>query len=83
MSADPVEPSAPMTRAEWLAFHLARAPEITDEQWDDTLVILSLTANRRHRAADGGSPAEADHGGAGAAGGCGGGGGVRNRRPPS
>lgn len=35
-----------MTREEWLEFHAGRAPEITDEQWRDTLTILALSRNR-------------------------------------
>jgi hypothetical protein len=80
MSAEPVEPGEPMTRAEWLAFHLARAPEITDEQWEDTLVILALTRNRRRRGADRASPADGEHDGTGALGRVGG---IRGRRPPT
>jgi hypothetical protein len=30
----------PVTRAEWLAFHVARAPRITARQWADTLLLL-------------------------------------------
>jgi hypothetical protein len=29
-----------MTREEWIAFHVARAPGITDRQWADTLLLL-------------------------------------------
>jgi hypothetical protein len=30
----------PMTREEWLAYHVARAPRITPQQWADTLLLL-------------------------------------------
>lgn len=33
-------PDAVMTREEWIAFHVARAPGITDRQWADTLLLL-------------------------------------------
>jgi hypothetical protein len=33
-------PAAQMTRDEWLAFHVARAPKITPEQWERTLTLL-------------------------------------------
>jgi hypothetical protein len=29
-----------MTRAEWIAYHVARAPKITPQQWADTLLLL-------------------------------------------
>lgn len=29
-----------MTREEWIAFHVARAPAITPQQWADTLLLL-------------------------------------------
>jgi hypothetical protein len=32
-----------MTREQWLAYHVARAPRITPRQWADTLLLL------RHR----------------------------------
>jgi hypothetical protein len=32
-----------MTREQWLAYHVARAPKITRRQWADTLLLL------RHR----------------------------------
>ena len=35
-----------MTREEWLAYHVARAPKITRQQWADTLLLL------RHRNRD-------------------------------
>ncbi|WP_405145082.1 hypothetical protein OG589_44845 [Sphaerisporangium sp. NBC_01403] len=34
-------PSPEMTRDEWIAYHVARAPKITDKQWADTLTILN------------------------------------------
>jgi len=30
----------PMTREQWLAYHVARAPRITPQQWADTLLLL-------------------------------------------
>jgi hypothetical protein len=30
----------PMTRQQWLAYHVARAPKITRQQWADTLLLL-------------------------------------------
>jgi hypothetical protein len=39
--------TTPMTREEWIAFHVARAPQITPQQWADTLLLL-LTRNQRH-----------------------------------
>jgi hypothetical protein len=35
----------PMTREEWLAYHVARAPKITPQQWADTFLLLR-TRNR-------------------------------------
>jgi len=29
-----------MTREQWLAYHVARAPGITPQQWADTLLLL-------------------------------------------
>lgn len=29
-----------MTREEWIAYHVARAPKITQRQWADTLLLL-------------------------------------------
>jgi hypothetical protein len=29
-----------MTRDEWIAYHVARAPKITRRQWADTLLLL-------------------------------------------
>ena len=29
-----------MTREEWIAYHVARAPKITPQQWADTLLLL-------------------------------------------
>jgi hypothetical protein len=29
-----------MTRDEWIAYHVARAPKITRQQWADTLLLL-------------------------------------------
>ena len=29
-----------MTREQWLAYHVARAPKITHKQWADTLLLL-------------------------------------------
>lgn len=30
----------PMTREQWLAYQVARAPKITRQQWADTLFLL-------------------------------------------
>lgn len=37
----------PMSREQWLAYHVARAPKITRQQWADTLLLLH---NRKHDA---------------------------------
>ena len=37
-----------MTREQWLAYHVARAPKITRQQWADTLLLLQ----RRNREED-------------------------------
>jgi hypothetical protein len=29
-----------MTREEWIAYHIARAPKITARQWAETLLLL-------------------------------------------
>ena len=29
-----------MTREQWIAYHVARAPKITQRQWADTLLLL-------------------------------------------
>ncbi|MET8340277.1 hypothetical protein [Streptosporangium canum] len=34
-------PSPEMSRDEWIAYHVARAPKITAKQWADTLTILN------------------------------------------
>jgi hypothetical protein len=57
------EHDRPMTREEWLEFHLERAPEISEEQWRDTLAILELSRNRVRRTTMGEPPAEGEHGG--------------------
>ena len=36
---------APMTREQWLACYVARAPKITPQQWADMLLLLR-TRNR-------------------------------------
>jgi hypothetical protein len=41
----------PMTRDEWIAYHVARAPKITRRQWADTLLLLGLL--NREEADDG------------------------------
>ena len=35
----------PLTREQWIARHVARAPKITPQQWADTLLLLG-TRNR-------------------------------------
>ena len=30
----------PMTREQWLVYHVARAPKITAQQWAETLLLL-------------------------------------------
>jgi len=37
-----------MTREQWLAYHVARAPGITPQQWADTLLLLLLHARNRN-----------------------------------
>jgi len=35
------DPTAePMTREEWITYHVARAPKITQRQWADMLLLL-------------------------------------------
>jgi hypothetical protein len=36
-----------MTRDQWIAHHVARAPKITLRQWADTLLLLQL-AKQEH-----------------------------------
>jgi hypothetical protein len=36
---------ARMTREEWIAFHVARAPKITPKQWAETLILLRTQEN--------------------------------------
>ena len=38
-------PGQPVTREEWLAYHVGRAPKISARQWADTLLLLD-TRNR-------------------------------------
>jgi hypothetical protein len=40
-----------MTREQWLAHHVARAPRITVQQWAETLLLLR-TRNRESRDPD-------------------------------
>jgi hypothetical protein len=35
----------PMTREEWIAYHVARAPKITPKQWTETLILLYIREN--------------------------------------
>jgi hypothetical protein len=35
-----VTPHGAMTRDEWIAYHVARAPKITRRQWADTILLL-------------------------------------------
>jgi hypothetical protein len=37
-----------MTRDEWIAYHVARAPKITRRQWTDMLLLLQQRANGEH-----------------------------------
>jgi hypothetical protein len=37
-----------MTRDEWIAYHVARAPKITRRQWADTLLLLQQRASEEH-----------------------------------
>jgi len=46
-------PGQPLTREQWLAFHVARAPKISRRQWADTLLLLRM--RNRH---DDDSPGE-------------------------
>ncbi len=41
-------PRKPMTRDEWIAYHVARAPKITRRQWADTLLLLQQRASEAH-----------------------------------
>jgi hypothetical protein len=34
------QPNKAMTREQWLAYHVARAPKITRQQWADMLLLL-------------------------------------------
>ncbi len=38
-----------MTRAEWIAYHVARAPKITLRQWAETLLLLETWAKNDAR----------------------------------
>jgi hypothetical protein len=38
--ASPDPAGEPMTREQWLAYHVARAPKITPQQWADMLLLL-------------------------------------------
>ena len=38
----------PMTRDEWIAYHVARAPKITQRQWADTILLLRHRAREEH-----------------------------------
>lgn len=40
-------PGAQMTRQEWIAYHVARAPKITMRQWTATLTLLRQDENLR------------------------------------
>ncbi|WP_194921448.1 hypothetical protein [Catenulispora rubra] len=55
-----------MSRDEYLDFLVEQAPEITEEQWQDTITILALYRGRRRTGARGGSPLDGEDGGAGA-----------------
>jgi hypothetical protein len=37
---DSTPAAEPMTRVEWIAYHVARAPKITQRQWADMLLLL-------------------------------------------
>jgi hypothetical protein len=37
---DSTPAAEPMTRAQWIAYHVARAPKITQRQWADMLLLL-------------------------------------------
>jgi hypothetical protein len=41
-------PREPMTRDEWIAYHVARAPKITRRQWADMLLLLHQRASEEH-----------------------------------
>ena len=43
---NPGADSEPMTREQWLAYHVARAPKITPQQWADTLYLLHTAKPR-------------------------------------
>lgn len=47
---DPASADSPMTREQWLAYHVARAPKITAQQWAETLLLLRTRhhENRDH-----------------------------------
>jgi hypothetical protein len=34
------DPTEPMTREQWIAYHVTRAPKITQRQWADMLLLL-------------------------------------------
>jgi hypothetical protein len=38
-------PRGPMTREEWIAYHVGRAPKITPKQWAETLILLQAREN--------------------------------------
>jgi hypothetical protein len=35
-----------MTREQWIAYHVARAPKITQRQWADMLLLLHYYGNQ-------------------------------------
>jgi hypothetical protein len=41
-------PREPMTRDEWIAYHVARAPKITRRQWADTILLLQHRARAEY-----------------------------------
>lgn len=46
---DSTPTAEPATREQWIAYHVARAPKITQRQWADTLLLLHYYRNQENR----------------------------------
>jgi hypothetical protein len=42
----------PMTREQWLAYHVARAPKITPQQWAEMLLLLHTRSQDENESKD-------------------------------
>ena len=45
---DSTPDAEPTTREQWIAYHVARAPKITQRQWADTLLLLLRYGNQEN-----------------------------------